>query len=130
MPRFVVLEHDHPTTHWDLLLQADGVLRAWRLATPPTEGAAVAAEPSFDHRLHYLDYEGPVSSGRGRVARWDGGLLTWEADDANRLQVRLAGDRLHGVLRLERGAEGGWQATFTKEAAQTFNPPTPGAAKG
>ena len=26
MPRFVILEHDYPQRHWDLMLEGDGVL--------------------------------------------------------------------------------------------------------
>src|SRR5205807_395991 len=43
MPRFVILEHDHPELHWDLMLEAGPVLRTWRLAAPPQPGRAVAA---------------------------------------------------------------------------------------
>jgi hypothetical protein len=69
MPRFVILEHDHPELHWDFMLEAGAVLRTWRLAAPPALGQVVAAAASFDHRLLYLDYEGPVSGGRGTVRR-------------------------------------------------------------
>jgi hypothetical protein len=64
MPQFVLLAHDWPTPHLDLMLSAGGVLKTWRLAAWPG-----AAEPIADHRLHYLDYEGPVSGGRGTVRR-------------------------------------------------------------
>ena len=70
VPRFVILEHDHPTLHWDFLLEDGEVLRAWRLLAEPGPGAAVAAEPNFDHRRLYLDYEGPVSGGRG-IKPWN-----------------------------------------------------------
>src|SRR5947208_419106 len=76
MPRYVILEHDYPTLHWDFLLEAGAVLRAWRLAAPPQPDRAVPAEPSFDHRLVYLEYEGPVSGDRGCVRRWDSGTYT------------------------------------------------------
>ena len=73
MPRFVILEHDHPVLHWDFMLEAGDVLRTWRLSAPPIRGAIVAAERIGDHRRLYLDYEGPVSDGRGNVVRWDAG---------------------------------------------------------
>jgi hypothetical protein len=116
MPRFVILTHDHPSPHWDLLLDAGAVLRAWRLAAPPADGAAVAAEASSDHRPMYLDYEGPVSGGRGGVSRWDGGTFAWEVGTVDRVRVRLAGGRLHGVLRLSRGQDGAWTCEFAADA--------------
>ena len=64
MPRFVILEHDHPVLHWDLMLEAGDVLQTWRLANPPTPGCAIDATALPDHRLTYLDYEGPVSGNR------------------------------------------------------------------
>ncbi len=109
MPRFVILEHDHPQRHWDFMLEAGGVLRTWRLAEPPTTGRAVPAEPSFDHRPLYLDYEGPVSGGRGCVVRWDAGTFTWERDEPACVAVQLDGQRVHGRAVLQPGASGGWE---------------------
>ena len=74
MPRFVILEHDYPELHWDFMLECAGALKTWRLAEPPaTHGELIAAVALEDHRLDYLDYEGPVSGNRGRVKRWDRG---------------------------------------------------------
>src|SRR4051794_4884883 len=55
MPRFVILEHDWPSPHWDFLLEFGPVLRAWRLSADPAPGRAVPAEPNADHRPFYLD---------------------------------------------------------------------------
>jgi hypothetical protein len=117
MPRYVILEHDHPSLHWDFLLETGAVLRAWRLAATPQLGAAVPAEASFDHRLIYLDYEGPVSGNRGSVRRWDSGtytLLAGEMASASTGPIRLAlaGVRLSGAVVLERTAGGGWQLRY------------------
>jgi DNA polymerase Ligase (LigD) len=105
MPRYVILEHDHPTRHWDLMLESGGVLRTWRLAEPPRPGVSVAAEASFDHRPAYLDYEGPVG-GRGTVTRWDGGTYEVLEEAEGLLVLRLEG-QLRGVARLVREG-GGW----------------------
>src|SRR3954469_3196252 len=102
MPRFVVLEHDHPALHWDLMLEAGPVLRTWRLSAPPAPERPVEAAASFDHRPAYLDYEGPVSGGRGKVLRWDGGEYELIDNTADRLVVRLSGARLRGRWRLDR----------------------------
>ncbi|MFO1002516.1 MAG: DNA polymerase ligase N-terminal domain-containing protein [Planctomycetaceae bacterium] len=70
MPRrFVILEHDHPFLHWDLLLEEECSARTWRLLRKPCLGEPIAAEPLPDHRLMYLDYEGVVSGDRGSVKR-------------------------------------------------------------
>jgi hypothetical protein len=111
VPRYVILEHDHPSLHWDFMLEAGEVLRTWRLAAPPTPGASVPAAPVFDHRLLYLDYEGPISGGRGVVHRWDAGVFDWLQDRAGCLVVQLDGARLHAVARLEEIA-GRWQLTL------------------
>ncbi len=112
MPRFVILEHDHPTLHWDFMLEAGAVLLTWRLSSPPAPHEAVAAEHIGDHRLIYLDYEGPVSGGRGAVTRWDSGEYVWleEAEDWKVMQLR--GRRLDGTFRLDRLSGGDWRGVF------------------
>jgi len=109
MPRFSILEHDHPHRHWDLLLESGAVLRSWRLSAPPGAAADLTAEATPDHRLLYLDYEGPVSGGRGHVTRWDAGSFAWLEDGSDRVAVRLCGVRVRGVLVVE-GTRVSWQA--------------------
>ena len=115
MPRFVVLEHDHPMRHWDLMLEHGEVLRTWRLAEPPRAGEPITATATFDHRLVYLEYEGPISGGRGRVIRCESGTFTWQVQNNDRVEVRLHGERLRGVLRLEQIAGDCWRAEFVEE---------------
>lgn len=67
--RFVILKHDHPYLHWDLLLEIDGDLESWRLLREPVMREWIAAEPLPAHRIAYLTYEGPVSQNRGCVTR-------------------------------------------------------------
>jgi len=78
VPRFVILHHDHPVPHWDLFLEAGAVLKAWRLFAEPRPDADIPAEANSDHRLPYLDYEGPVSGGRGTVTRVQAGTFAGE----------------------------------------------------
>jgi hypothetical protein len=112
MPRFVILAHDWPRAHWDLLVEAGPVLRAWRLFELPRAGAPVPVEPSADHRLLYLEYEGPVSGNRGTVTRYDAGTCDWIEDGPERARVRLRGARVAGVAELARGATG-WELALT-----------------
>lgn len=106
MPRFVILTHDWPFPHLDFLAECGGVLRAWRLLTEPTADADIPAEPNFDHRLFYLDYEGPLSGERGSVSRWDAGTGEWLADEPDRVEIDLRGSKLTGraVIRSDGGA--------------------------
>ena len=115
MPRFVILEHDHPALHWDLMLEAKGALRTWRLPLPPMDGDLVA-EALGDHRLAYLDYQGPVSGNRGNVERWDFG--TWQADSLSddAIDATIVGTRIQGRLALRRRDGPFWRLTFTLSA--------------
>ena len=117
MPRYVILEHDHPRLHWDLLLESGQMLRTWRLAEPPRPGRVVQAEASFDHRPCYLDYEGPISRGRGRVVRWDAGVFSWEVDEPACISVRLDGRRGRALAHLRLQGDGTWLLTL-EEAHQ------------
>jgi DNA polymerase Ligase (LigD) len=109
MPRFVILEHDWPHRHWDLLLQFGDVLRAWRLESPPTPGSDVRASANVDHRLHYLDYEGPVSGNRGHVKRWDAGEFEILDEREDELRIRCVGTRLNGEMRLKQLNTNDWR---------------------
>jgi hypothetical protein len=109
MPRFVVLTHNHPFLHWDLMLEQGESLRTWRLVRPPDTATLVETEALGDHRLAYLDYEGPVSGGRGTVERWDVGTYETVESTDNRVVIRLAGRKLDGLATLERlGNEAAW----------------------
>jgi hypothetical protein len=112
MPRFVILEHDHPHLHWDFMLEAGPVLRTWRLGAPPQGGVSLRVERSFAHRLAYLDYEGPVSGGRGTVTRWEAGTFTWVSDQEDEVVVDLSGSRVHGRFHLRFPEDGPGQGVL------------------
>ncbi len=71
--RIVILLHDHPFRHWDLLLEKSEAADTWRLLRPPLTGEPIAATQVADHRLHYLTWEGAVSGNRGTVQRLHSG---------------------------------------------------------
>ena len=98
MPRFVVLSHDWPFPHFDLLLENQASLLAWRLsAWPPTPQSTPERLP--DHRLLYLDYEGPISNDRGRVVRIDAGQFEWIAPPPP-FRAQLASQHFSGTIDL------------------------------
>jgi hypothetical protein len=97
MPRFVILDHDHPVPHFDLMLESGEKLRTWRLLGDPSSINTIPAELLGDHRIAYLDYEGPVSGGRGRVCRWDSGDYSVVAESLTELRLALEGTRCLGT---------------------------------
>ncbi|MGE0479311.1 MAG: DNA polymerase ligase N-terminal domain-containing protein [Phycisphaerae bacterium] len=125
MNRFVLLEHDTRPgrdaggatagVHWDLMLELapGGGLATWRLAANPCDtGEPVVAERIGEHRVAYLDYEGDLSGGRGRVRQVDRGALEVRRVDADAVCVRIAGARLAGEYEIA-GAPG---ACFLRRA--------------
>ena len=118
MPRFVILAHDHPMLHWDFMLEHDGKLRTWRLASSPDAGGPIDAEVLADHRMAYLDFEGPVSGDRGRVTRWDCGKYETVESSPTRIIVRLEAERLCGEATLEQPEGlGAWMFRFDPRRA-------------
>jgi hypothetical protein len=108
MPRYVVLHHEMPSgsgraSHWDLMLEDGPALRTFALAGEPLPGTPIDAEELAPHRAAYLDYEGPVSGGRGTVTRWDAGEYETLSQDENELRLMFTGRRLRGPGLLRRG---------------------------
>lgn len=121
MQQYVILRHDHPELHWDLMLEQEGVLKTWRLPVAPEIDPAtddttidLIAEALPDHRIAYLEYEGPVSENRGEVKRWDRGSMTIleYADDT--LVALLTGEELAGRVTLKKtDQENQWTFNYT-----------------
>lgn len=98
--RYAILTHDQPFFHWDLLLEAGAVAWTWRLLDEPGPGREVRTERIGDHRLLYLNYEGPVSGNRGQVTRWDTGTYRIVEESEEQLLVLLSGMRGEWQLML------------------------------
>lgn len=106
--RFVVLHHVLSAgSHWDLMLERCDTLVTWQLAAPPEVAAAgpTVAQRIADHRKAYLDYEGPVSGGRGSVRIADAGTCRILVEAPDEWRFELAGRILRGTFRLARQPE-------------------------
>src|SRR5262245_27935210 len=121
MSHFSILSHDYPTPHWDLFLEAGDVLCSWRLLAPLAAGVVVPAQPTGDHRLLYLNYEGPLTGDRESVTRVDGGTFIWETDSLEHVVVRIVGTRFAGRLILVSKPDG-WTCRFLPEECQRPGP--------
>ena len=100
--RFVLLEHRWDGLHWDFMLEAESGLRTWAIDEPVALGKVLPARALADHRSIYLDYEGPVSGGRGCVTRVDQGTYFVREWTADRVRVRITGVQLVGEVLLWR----------------------------
>jgi bifunctional non-homologous end joining protein LigD len=117
--RFVVQRHRARRLHYDLRLEADGVLMSWAVPKGPTldPDAKRLAVHVEDHPLDYFDFEGIIPAreyGGGDVVVWDWG--TWDlvdgddavaAVEAGDLHFDLHGEKLRGrFVLVRRGAQG------------------------
>ena len=98
----VLLRHDLPdgSEHIDWMLAQDTLgtlpLLTFRLGRRLDQlpgGESLPACRIADHRPHYLDYEGPVSAGRGRVTRLArGSIRNWQTSgtgEAERWELEI-----------------------------------------
>lgn len=119
MPRFVILRHELPAgharrAHWDLMFERGGVLRTWSVEREPSSAGPIEANDLADHRVDYLDYEGPVSGQRGTVRQWDRGEYRLEEQAPDRWIVVLEGARMTGRMTFERSeSTHSWRVSFT-----------------
>ncbi len=124
MPRFVLLRHECPPdyekpSHWDFMLEWEGVLRTWELRNLPATWAELLGESRVedratsltshevvdairlpDHRIAYLEYEGQLSNGRGAVSCCDRGTYALQKAAQGQYTLRLTGRLLHGSICL------------------------------
>jgi len=111
--RFVVQRHQKESepTHWDLMLERDGILETYRVAEPPEKWGkeAIEAVKIFDHPLKFLSYEGSVNEGKGRVEIADGGTYRLIKKDENQKQISFAGKLLREEFQLYLIKEDRWE---------------------
>lgn len=77
-------------THFDLMLESGESLRTWAVDRWPLNvGESCAALPLANHRIAYLDYEGPVSGDRGQVTRVEHGTFRVTSETGNQVSLCL-----------------------------------------
>ena len=121
-PIFVIHKHAATRLHYDLRLEADGVLKSWSVPRGPSSqpiDRRLAVEVE-DHPLNYRDFEGVIPKGQygaGRVIVWDRGTYHNITDDPRRptamaraieqgkVEVFFEGSKIKGgyaLIRMQR----------------------------
>ena len=89
--RYVVLRHDGiPDPHYDVMWETapGSALTTVRCDEWPVLDTT-GVQPIHDHRREYLEYEGPISGGRGRVRRVASGTCELELGAQDTAFVRF-----------------------------------------
>jgi len=114
--RFIVQKHDATRLHWDLRLEAEGVLKSWAVTKGPSPDPEIKrlAVRTEDHPMSYADFEGIIPAGEyggGTVMLWDRGTWapvpgkSWRDLDKGHLHFIVEGERMKGewlLIRLKK----------------------------
>ncbi|HKQ50346.1 MAG TPA: DNA polymerase ligase N-terminal domain-containing protein [Phycisphaerae bacterium] len=109
---FVVLRHeDREGVHYDLMIDTGAALATWKCSGPPESAgeSPIFCRQIGDHRRAYLDYEGPISGGRGEVRRHDRGHCEILNQSGDVWTVAFHGWKLNGLYELSRNEGDVWR---------------------
>jgi bifunctional non-homologous end joining protein LigD len=133
--RFIVQKHDATRLHWDLRLEADGVLKSWAVTKGPSPDPTVKrlAVRTEDHPMSYAEFEGTIPKGEyggGTVMLWDRGTWapvegkSWNDIDKGHLHFTVQGERMKGewiLIRLKPRPGEKWRTSSRKRAMCWWN---------
>jgi len=102
---YAVQKHAASHLHYDLRLEAGGVLKSWAIPKEPraAEGVKRLAVETEDHPLGYEEFSGTIPEGEygaGRVEVWDKGSYTLLERTPRKWVVEIRGRRLRGRFAL------------------------------
>ena len=115
MRRFVISQHiQGPDSHWDFMLEDNGVLATWRVPIGPDNWAhrPVECRRIAEHRLEYLTYQGPISQDRGQLLITARGHYHALQITDDHWRIKLCGDGPNGSCKLVHIQQDRWQLTF------------------
>lgn len=103
--KFVIQKHTSTgEVHWDLMLEAAGVLETYRLSLPPEQlqSHSTTAVKIFDHPLKFLTYEGSVNKGKGSVKIAEAGTYQITSQTEDKMELYFEGRILNDKFTLSR----------------------------
>lgn len=117
--RFVIQQHAASSMHWDFRLEAGGVLKSWAVPKGPSTNPKEKrlAQPTEDHPVDYLDFEGVIPEGQygaGAVIVWDTGTYENRTadDEGEEIPLEKALKEGHASVWLEgKKLKGGYALT-------------------
>jgi hypothetical protein len=111
--KYVVQHHITVNPHFDLMIDNGESLDTWQVHEGDMDrlisGKTITAESIEPHRRDYLEYEGPVSQGRGRVEIYDTGEYSDIIREKTHLSLLLKGERLRGKMEIRETAGKSWE---------------------
>ncbi len=91
---------ENRASHFDLMLEKNGLLATFELFQLPIPGERFPVRRLAEHRIDYLDYEGPISGDRGHVTQWTAGHYLTPVESDNKWIVELHSPRLSARIVL------------------------------
>lgn len=116
--RYVIQKHAASSLHYDLRLEAGGVMKSWAVPKGPSLNPADKrlAVPTEDHPISYNKFEGTIPKGEygaGSVIVWDRGWYSNASDGSPERAIRggafkfeLHGEKLEGKFSLRHVGNG------------------------
>jgi hypothetical protein len=93
---------ENRASHFDLMLEKNGLLTTFELFQLPIPGERFPVRRLPEHRIDYLDYEGPVSGNRGHVSQWTAGHYLTAVESDSKWILELHSPRLSARIVLLR----------------------------
>lgn len=110
--RFVLLRHEnHGVVHFDLMIEEGDTLATWQFGVSLAllaSGGTLSCIRVAQHRPAYLDYEGPVTSGRGTVTRIQSGTCKLLSATIANWDFELHSSSGQGRFQLHHITEANW----------------------
>jgi hypothetical protein len=102
--RFAIQHHINNNEHYDLMIEIEESDKLFTIKISPRDldlllsNSLIKAERLPGHRKKYLEYEGPVSGGRGSVKIFDSGNCRAVLLEEDRCEFILSGKKLSGEI--------------------------------